>query len=176
MQSPRQAGQRVRAGRPEGGGRRRRVSDAARTKITSGPKLIMVGERRKARCATGGRSRCLQLVLILGSLSAFGPLTIDVYLPTMPGMATEWGIGPGQVQLTLSSFMIGLAVGQVVTGPLSDAWGRRRPLIAGLVPPRCACCWTSLEWGRVCSSEQPQSVMVHSGVVGTGGVRSGRGG
>lgn len=74
----------------------------------------------------------VKLALLLGSLSAFGPLTIDMYLPALPGMARSLHSDPGTIQLTLTVFVIGLAVGQVVVGPLSDALGRRRPLLAGI--------------------------------------------
>jgi DHA1 family bicyclomycin/chloramphenicol resistance-like MFS transporter len=75
----------------------------------------------------------LRLALVLGGLSAFGPLTIDMYLPALPRMADALDTSAATVQLTLSAFMVGLALGQLVVGPLSDAWGRRRPLVAGLV-------------------------------------------
>ncbi|MGA6167412.1 multidrug effflux MFS transporter [Amycolatopsis magusensis] len=71
-------------------------------------------------------------VLILGGLSAFGPLSIDMYLPALPVMTSELGTSDAMLQLTLSSFIVGLAIGQIVIGPLSDAIGRRKPLIAGL--------------------------------------------
>jgi DHA1 family bicyclomycin/chloramphenicol resistance-like MFS transporter len=77
----------------------------------------------------GGRT---QLVLTLGALSAFAALTIDMYLPAMPGMAADLHTRTSLVQLTLTVFVVGLAVGQVVVGSLSDAWGRRRLLLAGL--------------------------------------------
>lgn len=76
-----------------------------------------------------GRAR---FVLILGGLSAFGPLSIDMYLPALPQMAGELHAADATVQLTLSAFIIGLALGQLVLGPLSDAIGRRKPLVAGL--------------------------------------------
>ncbi|MCP2305170.1 MFS transporter, DHA1 family, bicyclomycin/chloramphenicol resistance protein [Actinokineospora globicatena] len=74
----------------------------------------------------------VRLALILGGLSTFGPLSIDMYLPAFPELATGLGTGPAQVQLTLTTFMIGLAVGQVVAGPWSDSLGRRGPLLVGL--------------------------------------------
>ncbi|GAB2602702.1 Bcr/CflA family drug resistance efflux transporter [Paractinoplanes abujensis] len=77
-------------------------------------------------------ARRLRLALILGSLSGFGPLTIDMYLPAMPGMAGDLRTSSSMVQLTLTVFVVGLAVGQVIVGPLSDAWGRRRPLLIGI--------------------------------------------
>jgi DHA1 family bicyclomycin/chloramphenicol resistance-like MFS transporter len=70
--------------------------------------------------------------LILGGLSAFGPLSIDMYLPALPVMTGEFHSSAPVMQLTLSAFIIGLALGQLVIGPLSDALGRRRPLVAGL--------------------------------------------
>ncbi|WP_370971718.1 multidrug effflux MFS transporter [Amycolatopsis sp. cg9] len=84
------------------------------------------------RTATRGRAQ-LKFVLILGGLSAFGPLSIDMYLPALPRMAEDLRAADSTVQLTLSAFIVGLALGQLVLGPLSDALGRRRPLLAGLV-------------------------------------------
>lgn len=74
----------------------------------------------------------LKFVLILGGLTAFGPLSIDMYLPALPRMAADLRATDSTVQLTLSAFIVGLALGQLVLGPLSDALGRRRPLLAGL--------------------------------------------
>src|SRR5947209_9366801 len=73
-----------------------------------------------------------QLVFILGSLSAFGPLSIDMYLPALPSLSRDFGTGASQVQLTLSACLLGLALGQAIAGPISDSLGRRRPLLAGL--------------------------------------------
>ncbi|SDD50813.1 MFS transporter, DHA1 family, bicyclomycin/chloramphenicol resistance protein [Actinokineospora iranica] len=74
-----------------------------------------------------------RLALILGGLTAFGPLSIDMYLPAFPQLSERLATGQSQVQLTLTAFMVGLAAGQVVAGPLSDSFGRRRPLLIGLV-------------------------------------------
>src|SRR5437763_2250885 len=73
-----------------------------------------------------------QLVFILGALSAFGPLSIDMYLPALPSLSRDFSTGASQVQLTLSACLLGLALGQTSAGPLSDALGRRRPLLIGL--------------------------------------------
>ena len=73
-----------------------------------------------------------KLALVLGGLTAFGPLSIDMYLPAMPLMAGDLHAADATVQLTLTSFVLGLAIGQLVIGPLSDSLGRRRPLLAGL--------------------------------------------
>ena len=77
------------------------------------------------------RAERLRLVLVLGSLIALGPLTIDMYLPALPTIATELGVAEATVQLTLTGTLVGLGLGQLVIGPLSDALGRRGPLLAG---------------------------------------------
>jgi DHA1 family bicyclomycin/chloramphenicol resistance-like MFS transporter len=79
------------------------------------------------------RGRHVQLIVVLGSLIALGPLTIDMYLPAFPQLADELDTTAASVQLTLTGMLGGLAVGQLLIGPLSDAFGRRRPLLAGLV-------------------------------------------
>jgi DHA1 family bicyclomycin/chloramphenicol resistance-like MFS transporter len=72
-------------------------------------------------------------VLLLGALTAIGPFTIDLYLAAFPRIADEFGTTPARVQLTITATLAGLAIGQLLIGSLSDALGRRRPLIAGLV-------------------------------------------
>jgi DHA1 family bicyclomycin/chloramphenicol resistance-like MFS transporter len=74
-----------------------------------------------------------RLIVVLGALSAFGPLSIDFYLPGLPRLTTDFGTGASAGQLTLTACLLGLAVGQLVIGPLSDRFGRRPPLLAGLV-------------------------------------------
>src|SRR2546422_368070 len=76
--------------------------------------------------------RRAQLVFILGALTAFGPLSIDMYLPALPSLSRDFVTGASQVQLTLSACLLGLALGQTIAGPISDALGRRRPLLVGL--------------------------------------------
>ena len=78
-----------------------------------------------------GRPR--SLTLILAALIAFGPLSVDMYLPALPSIQREFHTDPAGVQLTLSTYLLGLAVGQMLYGPLSDRIGRKRPLYAGLV-------------------------------------------
>jgi DHA1 family bicyclomycin/chloramphenicol resistance-like MFS transporter len=77
--------------------------------------------------------RYVQLVLVLGALIALGPLTIDMYLPAFPAISSELGVSESATQLTLTGMLGGLAFGQLVIGPLSDAFGRKRPLVAGLL-------------------------------------------
>ncbi|WP_088979100.1 multidrug effflux MFS transporter [Micromonospora coxensis] len=78
------------------------------------------------------RRQRLRLVLVLGSLIAVGPLTIDMYLPALPAIVADFHTTSAAVQLTLTGTLAGLAVGQLLIGPLSDAVGRRTPLIAGI--------------------------------------------
>jgi len=73
------------------------------------------------------------IILILGLLSAFGPLTIDMYLPALPRIAEDFGVELSQVQLSLASYFVGLAIGQIFYGPITDALGRKKPLYIGLV-------------------------------------------
>lgn len=77
--------------------------------------------------------RYVQLVMVLGALIALGPLTIDMYLPAFPAISSELGVSESATQLTLTGMLGGLAFGQLLIGPLSDAFGRKRPLVAGLV-------------------------------------------
>lgn len=69
------------------------------------------------------------LALLLGLLAIMGPLNIDMYLPSFPGIAQDLGTSPALVQVSLTACLLGLAFGQVVIGPLSDAQGRKRPLL-----------------------------------------------
>ncbi|KGX85777.1 MFS transporter [Pontibacillus litoralis JSM 072002] len=71
-------------------------------------------------------------MLILGSLSAFGPLTIDMYLPGLPSLAQDLHTSASIAQLSLTACLIGLALGQIVVGPMSDIQGRKKPLILAL--------------------------------------------
>ncbi|MEV4390319.1 Bcr/CflA family efflux MFS transporter, partial [Micromonospora sp. NPDC049580] len=73
-----------------------------------------------------------RLVLVLGALIAIGPLTIDMYLPALPAITAGLQTTETAVQLTLTGTLLGLALGQLLIGPLSDVVGRRLPLLAGL--------------------------------------------
>jgi DHA1 family bicyclomycin/chloramphenicol resistance-like MFS transporter len=73
-----------------------------------------------------------RLFLLLGGLTAFGPLSIDMYLPALPMIGRDLHAAESIVQLTLTACLAGLALGQIVCGPLSDTLGRRRPLMVGV--------------------------------------------
>jgi DHA1 family bicyclomycin/chloramphenicol resistance-like MFS transporter len=83
--------------------------------------------RPSRRVPTGWRR-----VLVVGSLSIFGPLCIDMYLPALPRISRDLEAGASAVQLTLTACLIGISLGQLVLGPISDRFGRRPPLLAGL--------------------------------------------
>lgn len=72
-----------------------------------------------------------QLILLLALLTAVGPLSIDLYLPAFPGMAGDLDTTAAGIQLTMTTFLVGLGLGQLFIGPLSDGVGRRTPLLAG---------------------------------------------
>ncbi len=73
----------------------------------------------------------LRLVLILGALTAFTSISIDMYLPGFPQMAEDLAVPIGTIQLTVSAFLYGSAIGQIFYGPLTDRYGRRLPLLFG---------------------------------------------
>jgi DHA1 family bicyclomycin/chloramphenicol resistance-like MFS transporter len=92
------------------------------------------GESKSAQPAESptGAAR-IRIILVLGALIALGPLTIDMYLPALPALGADLDASSSAVQLTLTGTLLGLGLGQLVIGPLSDSLGRRRPLIAGTV-------------------------------------------
>ncbi|MBG6120373.1 MULTISPECIES: Bcr/CflA family efflux MFS transporter [unclassified Sphingobium] len=93
---------------------------------------IFMGEA--SRTTTGESAQpSLLLGIGFGLLSSLGPLAIDLYLPAMPGMAREMAADSGAVQRTLSAFFLGLALAQIPLGTLGDRFGRRWPLIGGLI-------------------------------------------
>ncbi|MEV6616496.1 multidrug effflux MFS transporter [Streptomyces sp. NPDC051051] len=74
----------------------------------------------------------LLVTLLLGGLTATPPLAMDMYLPSLPEVTDALRAPAATVQLTLTACLAGMALGQLVVGPMSDRWGRRRPLLAGL--------------------------------------------
>jgi MFS transporter, DHA1 family, multidrug resistance protein len=77
-------------------------------------------------------ARRLRVIVVLGALSAMGPISIDLYLPGLPELADDLHTSASAAQLTLTACLAGLAIGQLLAGPLSDRLGRRRPLLVGL--------------------------------------------
>ncbi|MCY8825856.1 multidrug effflux MFS transporter [Bacillus atrophaeus] len=75
----------------------------------------------------------LGMVLLLGTLASFGPLSLDMYLPALPQVANDLHTTASLAQLSLTFCLLGLALGQIVVGPLSDMKGRRKPLIVSMV-------------------------------------------
>ncbi|WP_144268126.1 multidrug effflux MFS transporter [Demequina sp. NBRC 110055] len=73
------------------------------------------------------------MAVILGTLTVFGPLSMDLYLPVLPSLAIDLDGTASSAQLTMTACLIGLAAGQVIAGPMSDRFGRRTPLLVGLV-------------------------------------------
>lgn len=73
------------------------------------------------------------IILILGLLTAIGPLSIDMYLPAFPEIARGLNTTVAQIMLSLSSFFIGISIGQFIYGPLLERFGRKKPLYVGLI-------------------------------------------
>ncbi len=83
-------------------------------------------------------------VILLGSLTAFAAISIDMYLPSLPAISAGYHVAPGASQATLATFFAGLAIGQFFHGPASDRWGRRIPLFAGVALYVAASAWCAL--------------------------------
>ncbi|UTO20192.1 multidrug effflux MFS transporter [Acinetobacter sp. Z1] len=88
-------------------------------------------------------------IMLLALLTALGPLSIDMYLPALPQMADEFGVSTQMISNTLPAYFLGLAIGQLIYGPVSDRIGRKPPLYFGLtlyVIASLACVFTTNEW------------------------------
>lgn len=77
--------------------------------------------------------RAFVLFLVLGGVAVYGPASMDMYLPALPKLAHSFGVPASAAQLTVTTYLAGLAIGQLIAGPFSDVLGRRRPLLVGLV-------------------------------------------
>ena len=77
--------------------------------------------------------RRLGLTIFLGAMTAIAPLSTDMYLPALPEVRADFGVSTSLVQLTLTMTTLGMALGQIIAGPLSDLLGRRRPLLSGML-------------------------------------------
>ncbi|SMG43656.1 multidrug effflux MFS transporter [Paenibacillus aquistagni] len=119
-----------------------------------------------ATSASISRKQRFGLACVLGSMTAIGPLSIDMYLPSLPILAADLKTTASFAQLTLTAFMLGIALGQLLMGPLSDAHGRRKPLIASLVVYALSsflCAFIPSIWGLV-------FLRFVQGVAGAGGI------
>ncbi|MCK8783337.1 Bcr/CflA family multidrug efflux MFS transporter [Roseomonas sp. NAR14] len=74
-----------------------------------------------------------RVVAVLSLLMAFASMSTDIYLPAFPALGADLGVSPGRIQLTLSGFLVGFSLGQLLWGPIGDRYGRRGPIAAGLV-------------------------------------------
>ena len=98
----------------------------------------------RAQDESGSADPAVRFIILLGLLDAFGPLGIDMYLPAFPQIERDLTAPAGAMQLTLSLFLAGLAIGQLICGPISDRVGRRVPLLYG----SAAFAVASLTWLR----------------------------
>lgn len=99
--------------------------DSATTQAPDLPESAETGDD------TGGTPFSAKLIAVLALLAAVAPLAIDMYLPAFPEMAEEFDTSASAIQLTLTTFLLGMAIGQLVFGPLSDRFGRRPLLLVG---------------------------------------------
>ena len=103
--------------------------------VTGGPG-VTAAELDPGRARGRGRNRVMptgwRQVALIGTMSIFGPLCIDMYLPALPQINRDLHASASAVQLTLTACLIGIAAGQLLLGPISDRVGRRLPLLIGL--------------------------------------------
>ncbi|MFJ9116078.1 multidrug effflux MFS transporter [Streptomyces sp. NPDC102394] len=90
------------------------------------------GPGTEPAAGAAARRTGLLVTLVLGGLTATPPLAMDMYLPSLPEVTRSLHAPAATVQLTLTACLLGMALGQLVVGPMSDKWGRRRPLLTGL--------------------------------------------
>jgi DHA1 family bicyclomycin/chloramphenicol resistance-like MFS transporter len=106
------------------------------------------------------------LTILLAALSGVGPLTTDMYLPSLPDIGRQLGASIAQVQLTISSYLIGFAIGQVCYGPVSDRYGRKPVLLAAIV----LYCAASLVCALSTSIEMLIAARALQAIGGSGGI------
>ncbi|MFI6148893.1 Bcr/CflA family efflux MFS transporter [Streptomyces sp. NPDC051109] len=106
---------------------------ASTPQTPSTPKTVAVPAGAPSAPLTAARRTGLLVTFILGGLSALPPLSMDMYLPALPQVTGALHSPAATIQLTLTACLAGMALGQLVIGPMSDKWGRRRPLLIGMV-------------------------------------------
>jgi len=89
-------------------------------------------------------SPTIPFIILLAGLSAFGPISIDMYLPAFPAITKEFHAASGSAEITLAAFLVSAGIGQAVYGPLSDRFGRRLPLIAGCLLYILGAIWAAM--------------------------------
>jgi MFS transporter, DHA1 family, multidrug resistance protein len=111
--------------------------------------------------------RRLEMLVLLGALTAFAPLSIDMYLPALPTLQRYFQTTEGEVQLTLASFFVGFALGQSLYGPLADRFGRKRPLYVGMLlyTTASAACALAFSVHALTAARLLQSIGACSGAV-----------
>ncbi|WKX70015.1 multidrug effflux MFS transporter [Streptomyces sp. XD-27] len=98
-----------------------------------GPDLAPASASAPAAPRAATRRTAWLTTLVLGGLTALPPLSMDMYLPALPEVTDALHSPAATIQLTLTACLAGMALGQLLVGPMSDKWGRRRPLLAGMV-------------------------------------------
>ncbi|MEU8528213.1 MULTISPECIES: Bcr/CflA family multidrug efflux MFS transporter [Streptomyces] len=106
------------------------MPESGRTTTTEGRDEGHIPSRTPVAAA---RRAGLLVTLVLGGLTALPPLSMDMYLPALPQVTDALRAPAATVQLTLTACLAGMALGQLVVGPMSDRWGRRRPLLVGMI-------------------------------------------
>jgi len=81
---------------------------------------------------TSSTSGYVRILLLLGGLSALGPVSLDLYFPALPSLPAEFEVSTSMTQLTVGAFLLGLGLGQPIAGPLSDMFGRRKPILISI--------------------------------------------
>lgn len=114
------------------------MSQQAEEATAKGRRFPGLRSPAKGRGDTAGSDRSVRrtglfVTFLLGALAAVPPMSMDMYLPALPEVTRSLGSTATTVQLTLTACLIGMALGQLVIGPMSDRWGRRGPLLAGLM-------------------------------------------
>ena len=133
---------------------------------TSGCQIRPMTEMRAA-FAAAPRWRHWELIAILGMLTAFGSVSIDMYLPAMPAIARDLHVPTHEIADTMASFFLGFALGQALFGPIADRFGRKPPLYAGifLYIAACAACATTHSAGVLIGARLVQALAACAGGV-----------
>ncbi|WP_329043166.1 Bcr/CflA family multidrug efflux MFS transporter [Streptomyces sp. NBC_00178] len=108
-------------------------SGVSRAQREQHPYIPITGSAAPGISVPAARRVGLLVTLVLGGLTALPPLSMDMYLPALPEVTDVLHAPAATIQLTLTACLTGMALGQLVVGPMSDRWGRRRPLLLGMI-------------------------------------------